>query len=878
MSSGARYWRADLQVHTPRDGRWPGAEPRDPQERRALARTYLQAAADRGIQVVGITEHHDVSWIDDLRAVAGAVGVVVLPGFEVETAEGIHVLCLFEPKTPVDALEDALTVLGFDRAKRQSTKLTEIRSTFDFRALIDEVQGKRNGICIAAHVLSDKGVLKHNAGGARADMWCHPGLFAADVPCDPAVYDHEGRRRMLQNEDPNYVRDRAVACVCTSDARSIDVIGTKSVWIKMDRPGVRGLRQAFLDPESRIAFEDPMAGRSTEAILSVTWDGGYLDGASVAFNPELTCLIGGKGTGKSTVIESVRWAFGIEVAGEDADDLRRHVLKPGTTVKVTFKTGGPDPQRRTVERTAPRAPVVRDSVGSPLLDVKPTDLLRPNVYGQKEIYAAAQEDSARLTLLERFATDELRELVGKEHDLLAQLTSSADTLRGLRRNLRQAAEQLAELPALLDWRERFRAAGIADRLAERRRLDRDRDALERADAVLLERSRAVDALVSDAARIPVVVRDGEDPAPWADLLVRADDLLLASDGAWATQTRALGDRLRADRDALAEVRRAFDVRAADRRAAFDQALRDMQSTAPEVDPEKYLDVERRIERLTPLRDVRETLEAQTRERAEQRGALLLDLAKVRDAQHHERRAAAARLTTATRGDVRVTVEFQGDRGALVERIKDRKTGVRADALQRLVDHEKFSPGAFAHAARTATLAAEFGLTDHQAEVLQNTLDEDFLESAEVMDTPDRVVVELDIGEDDVRQYRRVEHLSPGQKSTAILLLILQSDDGPLVIDQPEDDLDNRFIYADVVKRLREAKRRRQIVVATHNANIPVLGDAEQIVVLDSIAGELPRGTVRAHGSIDTREVQRRAEQILEGGHEAFRRRQEKYGC
>lgn len=106
---------------------------------------------------------------------------------------------------------------------------------------------------------------------------------------------------------------------------------------------------------------------------------------------------------------------------------------------------------------------------------------------------------------------------------------------------------------------------------------------------------------------------------------------------------------------------------------------------------------------------------------------------------------------------------------------------------------------------------------------------------------------------------------------------MQESEDPLLVDQPEDDLDNRFIYDDVVKRLKAAKRERQFLIATHNANIPVLGDAAQIVALDAEErGGKVTSFVRAHGSIDAEDVRVAAEHILEGGREAFAMRQAKY--
>jgi len=116
---------------------------------------------------------------------------------------------------------------------------------------------------------------------------------------------------------------------------------------------------------------------------------------------------------------------------------------------------------------------------------------------------------------------------------------------------------------------------------------------------------------------------------------------------------------------------------------------------------------------------------------------------------------------------------------------------------------------------------------------------------------DRVEIALDVGTPEHRDHRPLDRLSAGQRSTAILLLALLESDGPLILDQPEDDLDNRFIYERVVRRLRDTKEQRQFLIATHKANIPVLGDAEQIVIL---AAEQDGDGLRAHvaqrGSID----------------------------
>ena len=117
-------------------------------------------------------------------------------------------------------------------------------------------------------------------------------------------------------------------------------------------------------------------------------------------------------------------------------------------------------------------------------------------------------------------------------------------------------------------------------------------------------------------------------------------------------------------------------------------------------------------------------------------------------------------------------------------------------------------------------------------------------------------------------------LSDGQRNTAVLALLLADGDGPVVVDQPEDELDAAFIYDQLVPMLRAVKDRRQIIFVTHNANLPVNGDAELVYALDARDG---RGQRRAEGGLDRAEVGDAVLDIMEGSREAFRRRRAKYG-
>ena len=122
--------------------------------------------------------------------------------------------------------------------------------------------------------------------------------------------------------------------------------------------------------------------------------------------------------------------------------------------------------------------------------------------------------------------------------------------------------------------------------------------------------------------------------------------------------------------------------------------------------------------------------------------------------------------------------------------------------------------------------------------------------------------------------RRIEGLSRGQRCSAILPILLLTGTSPLLIDQPEDNMDNRLIRQVITNVLSSMKLRRQVIFATHNPNLPVLGDVEQAVILQGVGEK--ECEVRAMGDLDERDVVHHLTEVMEGGREAFQYRQTIY--
>ena len=224
----------------------------------------------------------------------------------------------------------------------------------------------------------------------------------------------------------------------------------------------------------------------------------------------------------------------------------------------------------------------------------------------------------------------------------------------------------------------------------------------------------------------------------------------------------------------------------------------------------------------------------------------------------------------------------GNREPLFKLLRDEIGGRMSEAVESLRIAPELSLTQFVHTCRSGAeaLRKTYGITPGQAERLAGGEAEVLMRIEELELAPTTAIRLNTAPAGEPPAWQILEDLSTGQKATAVLLLLLLESGAPLIVDQPEDDLDNRFITEGIVPRMRKEKQRRQFIFSTHNANIPVLGDAELIVGL-SAAGEADSGRARVApdhtGSIDSQSVRELVEEILEGGREAFETRRRKYG-
>lgn len=949
---GMRWFKCDFQVQTPEDAaHWGDADTRLPEPRRPLvvpapdangavgppkpdesrlqeiARTYLRRCHELGLELIGVTDHNfsqktdPRDWflthlVEQNKSVARELGrqpLHILPGFEVDI--GYHVLCLFEParkERDIRRVNKLLCKLGLDEAERflqgQPKHLRRAGATVSLKDLIDLVQVEHNGIVIAAHSDQTDGILDN---ARNAEDYKNKKLLALEVTSNPPaqrVLDIvEGRDRAWARPDCH------PAYVMSSDAKSLKTdelgqpvansLGYRHTWLKMSKPSIEALRQAFLDPLSRIQLQ---GARPSEALVhpritTVSVRGAkFLEDQDVHFSEGFNCVIGGRGSGKSSLLEYVRFAIGPDepaAKGEDDDPSlrrKRELLKESLTseaeLRVTFEVGNGVSDTLVYAPGKP-AGQQRWLDGREVADLNTVlRQLQLQFFSQGELSRmtnGAQGQAQVLSLIDTAAGASLLELKATERDLKARLKSLFQSTRDAARlhaEVAEAQQEAVELERQLKAREAVQEDSQLNQLAleARRHLNRmklaDEPVVEAVNQVLQQLGTPLEALPASADKWPnadwfkgSMAQMERARAEFATSIAKAMEVyqqaVSTCIGEGATQPTE---------QAISAVQERF------RAACVASGIRE-----EDIARMQGLE-ERRQEKLKLVEDRQKRL-AEVQTEADKFPQVLGELHAVWRSQFEARRATAEAIQAAVASQtVRLTTALMADeasfkaawarlapadkRGKLARRWEDygdelfREWRKRGDASVWETLEE----------ARTDTGVLETVLLEGLHQALFVHLDGEntrpLWEDVRISRVSDGIDVEL------LREDRSVAGsmsgaLSEGQRNTVLLNLMLARGEGPIVIDQPEDELDSSFIYRTLVRDLRAAKSKRQLIVATHNANLPVNADAEQIYALEARDG---RGKPRAKGGLDQKGVAEAVLDIMEGSEQAFKQRSEKY--
>ena len=327
------------------------------------ASTYAEALRDaclaEKIQVVGLADHGSVADAEIMQKVLVAVGIVVFPGFEVATTEKVHWVCLFPEDTSQQRLERYLGSLSLTNPEDGVRP-----SNLGGQQLLHCVE-ELGGFCFAAHATSHNGLLR----GKFNNLWVDDQLRAVQVPGKIDDLPPEYKSIAL-NSNPDYKRHHPAALINAKDVTEPDDLRDPraSTFIKMTRPCFASFLLAFKDPGSRVRLSDELQERFYSRIDSISIEGGYFDGLLAKVSGHLNAVIGGRGTGKSTLLECLRYAMDVPHKSEDAirqgdQIVKENLGKAGGRVVLKLRSAANHMKPYTVIRRYGEPPRVIDEQG-----------------------------------------------------------------------------------------------------------------------------------------------------------------------------------------------------------------------------------------------------------------------------------------------------------------------------------------------------------------------------------------------------------------------------------------------------------------------------------------------------------------------------------
>lgn len=912
---GTRWHKTDLHLHTASSACYAGEY---------TAKGLVDRALEQGLSCIAVTDHNTGAGIDAVKEAAKDTGLTVFPGVEVTCSDAkVHMLLLFDTDRTGQQVEDLLILLGLGREKFGG-------SDAHVQSAVHEVASKAHeagAIVIPAHIDAHNGVSAITTQAKkflfdlpflRAVQVVHPELVDKDAPINEAVlakmeerYGQPVPREQVKawKSCASYLLGRSLLTFSDNPEREgspkhgLWGVGHRYTWIKMGQvPSLASLRQALLMPEVRVlnCFQAPNEPPRLPATwlrrLSVSGSTIVDEGETftVDFSPQLTTIIGGRGSGKSAILKFIRGTLGRTedlipipallgefrqffkkaekgqgVLGPEAT-IELHVVHNDQLYRICRKPPIDNGMAVEVTRFDPEADRFVAAEGD-YLALFPVDL-----YDQKQVYEIARSPSALRDQVDARipACQKLASAIDAKR---AEYLSTCTRARELQTRLRGEDVLRAEIGELQTRAASFRASGLEELIQQSQSFDREAQALKTTKALLEEQViTKFDALLTSLSEASSVHVGDQELHPEFRALV---------DGVRSRLAQVHND-LAAGKANVAEIARGLTSDLKDsawqrQRAATTKEVMEKKGLVNgqgvgDIDAYQTLlsDLDRKQQELTRMAGMRQEL---LHLEAAKEAILTEIVARRREATRERKQF----LGTILRGqNVRVEVlafsdfaQYASDLRAILDRADSYGEGI-----QTLVG--KLSEGKVLEAlqrVRADVLAMRAkenveGYDGRFRRLIRENLSDDKIDRILVLFPEDQLMAQY--RPNATADFKNITNASAGQKTASILTFILSHGTSPLILDQPEDDLDNHLVYALIVDRLRAAKERRQVIIVTHNANIPVNGDAEYAIAMRSDTSTM--GVLRA-GTIDEPSIQREICDVMEGGEEAFGLRSARYG-
>lgn len=849
FESGLQYVRADFHLHTLKDKEFTYSG-----ESTSFVGDYVSALKNASINVGIITNHNkfDIEEYKAIRKAAKKQDIFILPGVELtvkEGANGIHTLIVFNPEEWLENGNNHIqTFLMAAFATISNPENRNTKSIFDLKNVFDQLDAYgRDYFIVFAHVDQNSGLFSECRGGLLESL-------AGFAPFRHRVLGLQKSRTRDNLGKFEKCCGYLPALVEGSDPKSISDIGKgdRCTYLKIGEYSYAAIKFALQDYRDRVSESVP--DNKHGFIESISFQGGKFDGQTIMFSRELNTLIGIRGSGKSSILEAVRYVLGLtaQMDKDYKESLVKNVFGSGgkATLNVIDKHG----KHYSVSRILGERINVLDETGNDL-NINPISLFDGVQYfGQKDLSSSADHENG---LLEKLISGR----IGQPSNLdncVNELIKTVERLLDVSKIPQQMTEVTTQQTELEHKLSIFEEKGVADKLKKQSGYATDTAKLDavknRIDTVLRDIRTAFskNSVVSSAL-------DGYSSDFNKDIFGDVS-IVLSSIDAQLAQIGSCIVEIEKQRSGMDDLISRLKERIDSLADEFAEIKREIKDDTLDVDSFVKMTAElqktkEKLKQLSEEASSKSKIEASFTKATRERNEALL-------ATYNAYKAETERINQ-NQTELKIEITFKGDREGFKAQLKNdfKGTGISDIKYQAICD----------------------SFTDYAA-IIEDWIVCDGSKLKGIVTPGEYVKLEDKLrGQYEELLNRQVENKvdiyyhgkllrqhSIGQRASALILFILTQDDNDIIfIDQPEDDLDNKVIYDEVITAIAQKKPYMQFIFATHNANIPVLGDSERVLVVEFQESRIDV----AQGNIDLDSTHKQIVDIMEGGKEAFDKRQ-----
>ncbi|MCA0335194.1 MAG: histidinol-phosphatase [Bacteroidetes bacterium] len=862
FKNGAIWVRADFHLHTKADKEfiYTGNE-------NDFCRLYVEQLKSQNINVGVITNHNkfDKNEFVALRKKALKEGIGLFAGVELSVndgANGIHCLLVFDYEkwciNGEDFINQFLTA-AFEGIANRENENTRCKYNFEtvLQKLNEHANNGRDSFIILAHVEQNSGFFNELDGG-RIQQFVSNDLFSHFVLGFQKVRTYDKIATWK-----TWFGDKLPAFVEGSDCKNIEEIGrphqqngeVKTTYIKIGDFNFEALRYALTDFNYRVKLNSKPEIKNSY-IKSIAFEGGLLDETKIDFSPELNTLIGIRGSGKSSILEILRYTLGIPLSPTAVDPrykdgLIENVLRSGGKSIVTIVNKQKEEYR--IEK-----------IYGQKEDIYKGDVLQPNIsvsaafdypvyFGQKDL--SNKDADFEADLIQRLVGTRLKDIQSKIEQKKREVGNIVAEIKKLR-NLNDLKKETETVIKNAEHQLKFfKEKGVEDKLKQQTLFDFDVSKLSQSESSLRSYLNELHSLITNH-----------------DYFFQQEILGSEANKDFFDEARNLLKELKSEFEKLKAIQKSsvqlqekykvligkINVKKEGLKEEFAKIKREIGTDT--INPDNFLTLNRQIDtsRLKLLE-----IDKSEKRRKEWQDDLLKRLSDLDNLWHEEYQLLEKEVNRINEADSKlsIAVEFKGRRDKFTDKMKQifRGSGIRETAYQEVETTYKDFIQIYKDSSKLNTILNENQVVDFKRRFFEN------LEDLLTFKVDNKIIIQYN--------GKSLDKHSLGQRASALILFLLaQKENDVLIIDQPEDDLDNQTIYDEVIKELKKIKGNMQFLFATHNANIPVLGDSEKVVACSYDETKI---TVHS-GSIDNHQTQRFIVDIMEGGDEAFSRRKNIY--